>query len=88
MHSNESAYRKSGRIGLEQAQYHMLILLSWLIISKTYVIKSSSIKLHCNSKTHGCKGLVECKNGSVDWVPLNNLKQSNPVELNEYAMAN
>ena len=31
---------------------------------------------------------MEWKDGSVDWVTLKDLKQSNPVELDEYAMAN
>ena len=31
---------------------------------------------------------MECKYGSVDLVPLNDLKQSNPVELDGYAMLN
>ena len=34
------------------------------------------------------KRLVEWKDGSVGWVPLNYLKQSNPVELAEYAVTN
>ena len=28
------------------------------------------------------------EDSSVDWVPLNDLKQSNPVEMAEYAVAN
>ena len=51
-------------------------------------IKSSSGNLHRNSTTRGWKILVEWKDGSVDWVPLKDLKQFNPVELDEYAMAN
>ena len=31
---------------------------------------------------------MEWKDESVDWVPPKYLKQSNPVELAEYAMAN
>ena len=31
---------------------------------------------------------MEWKDGSVDWVPLKDLKQSNPVELAEYDVAN
>ena len=37
---------------------------------------------------HRWKLLVEQKDGSVDWVPLKDLKQSNPVDLAEYAVAN
>ena len=32
--------------------------------------------------------LVEWKDNSFYWVPLKNLKQSNPVDLSEYAVAN
>ena len=31
---------------------------------------------------------MEWKDGSVDGVPLKDLKQSNPVELAEYSVAN
>ena len=31
---------------------------------------------------------MEWKDGSVDWVPLKDLKQSNPVGLDEYAVEN
>ena len=51
-------------------------------------IESSSGNLHRKSTTSGRKLLVECKDGSVDWVPLNNLKQFNPVDPVEYAVAN
>ena len=44
-------------------------------------IKSSSGNLHQKRTTHGWKLLVEWKDGSVDWVPLNDLKQSNPVDM-------
>ena len=51
-------------------------------------IKSSSWKLHRKRTTRGWKLLLEWKNFSVDWVPLKDLKQSNPVELAEYAVGN
>ena len=38
--------------------------------------------------TRGWKLLVEWKDGAQDWVPLVDLKDSNPVELAEYAVAN
>eukprot|EP00979_Chaetoceros_neogracilis_P016060 scaffold6898_cov247-Chaetoceros_neogracile.AAC.1 len=38
--------------------------------------------------TAGWKLEVEWKDGSVDWVPLKDLKASNPLELAEYAVAN
>ena len=51
-------------------------------------IKSSSGNLHRKSTTRGWKILVKWKDGSVDWVPLKELKQSNPVDLAEYLMLN
>ena len=44
-------------------------------------IKSSSGNLHRKSTTCGWKLLVEWKDGSVDWVPLKELKQYNLDEL-------
>ena len=48
-------------------------------------INSSSGNLHWKRTTPGWKLLVEWKDGSVDWVPLKELNQSNPVHLSEYA---
>lgn len=38
--------------------------------------------------TKGWELQVEWKNGSTSWVPLKYLKESNPVEVAEYAIAN
>ena len=38
--------------------------------------------------TRGWQLLVEWKDGSVDWIPLVELKESYPVQLAEYAVAN
>ena len=38
--------------------------------------------------TIGWKLLVGWKDGSEEWIPLKNLKASNPIELAEYAVAN
>ena len=51
-------------------------------------INSGSGNLHQKMTTRGRKILVEWKDSSVDWVPLKDLKQSNPVELDEYAVEN
>ena len=51
-------------------------------------IKSSSRNLQQKRKTCGWKLLVEWKDGSCDWVPLKDLKQSSLVKLAEYAMGN
>ena len=49
-------------------------------------INSSSGNLHRKRTTRGWKILVEWKDGS--WVTLNYLKQSKPVDLSEYEVAN
>jgi hypothetical protein len=51
-------------------------------------IRSKSGNLHPKKTTRGWKLLVEWKDGSSDWVPLKDLKASNPIELAEYALAN
>ena len=51
-------------------------------------IKSSSGNLHWKSTTCGWKILVGWKDGLVDWVPIKDLKQSNPIDLAEYAVEN
>ena len=38
--------------------------------------------------TRGWEHLVRFKDQSLDWVPLKDLKESNPIELAEYAVAN
>jgi hypothetical protein len=38
--------------------------------------------------TKGWELLVEWKDGAVSWVPLKEIKESNPVEVAEYAIAN
>ncbi|KAI2494242.1 Reverse transcriptase (RNA-dependent DNA polymerase) [Fragilaria crotonensis] len=38
--------------------------------------------------TKGWKLLVSWKDGSTSWVPLKDIKESNPVEVAEYAVAN
>ena len=47
-------------------------------------IKYISGNLHRNRTTHGWKILVEWKDISADWVPLKELKQSNPLDMAEY----
>ena len=58
------------------------------ITNENGFIKSSNGNLHWKRKNRSCKILVEWKYGSFDWVPLKDLKQSNPVELAEYAVTN
>ena len=56
-------------------------------ISDGYIISKNGNKTP-KMTTRGWKLLVEWKDGSMDWVNLKDLKQSNPVELAEYALAN
>ena len=45
-------------------------------------------KRHPRITTQGWELQVEWRDGSATWVPLKELKQSNPVEVAEYAVAN
>jgi hypothetical protein len=38
--------------------------------------------------TKGWELLVQWKDGSSSWIPLRDLKETNPIELAEYAIAN
>ena len=38
--------------------------------------------------TRGWELLVEWKDGTLDWIPLHELKKGNPIEVAEYALAN
>jgi len=51
-------------------------------------LKSQSGNIHPKKNTRGWKFMVEWKDGAVGWVPLKDLKESDPLELAEYAMAN
>ena len=50
--------------------------------------KSSNGNIYQRRKTHDWNILIKCKEGSVYWVPLKYLKHSNPVQLDEYDVAN
>ena len=58
------------------------------ITKKNGSIRSKSGNLHPKKTTIGWSIEVEWKDRSVFWVPLKNLKASNPIELAEYAVAN
>ena len=51
-------------------------------------INYSNGNLHQNRINCGWKILVEWKDGSFYWAPLKDLRQSNPVELDEYSVVN
>jgi hypothetical protein len=38
--------------------------------------------------TRGWKLMVSWKDGSTVWIPLKDLKEANPIEVAEYAVAN
>jgi hypothetical protein len=51
----------------------------------------STLEHHLNRKKKTVKGwylLIEWRDGSTSWVPLSELKASNPIETAEYAFAN
>ena len=58
------------------------------ITEKNGFIRSHNGNLHPKKTTIGWDIEVEWKDGSVSWVPLKDLKVSNPIELAEYAIAN
>ena len=51
-------------------------------------IKYRNWNIYRKRTTHILKLLKEQMDNSVHWVPLNDLKQSNPVKLGEYGVAN
>eukprot|EP00980_Cylindrotheca_fusiformis_P014246 scaffold3766_cov80-Cylindrotheca_fusiformis.AAC.1 len=50
--------------------------------------KTSSGNMRPKRTTSGWKLCVEWVDGTSDWLPLKDLKESNPVEVAEYAVAN
>ena len=56
-------------------------------ITKGYVTNKRGVKIP-KTTTKGWKLLCQWKDGSADWVNLKHLKDSNPIELAEYAVAN
>jgi hypothetical protein len=52
-----------------------------------FVISSGGSRT-AKKTTRGWELCVEWKDGTSDWVKLKDLKDLNPVELAEYAMAN
>jgi hypothetical protein len=51
-------------------------------------VRSANGQLKHKRTTKGWQLLVEWKDGSVSWIPLKDLKETNPVEVAEYAIAN
>ena len=56
-------------------------------ISNGYTITKRGRRIP-KTTTRGWELLVQWKDGSSDWVSLKHLKESNPIELAEYAVAN
>ena len=44
--------------------------------------------LHQKATTQGLKLLCEWKDGSTEWIALKDIKDSYPLEISEYAVAN
>jgi hypothetical protein len=51
-------------------------------------IKGNNGNQHMKMTTRGWKLLVTWKDGSSSWEPLKDLKESNPLQVAEYAIAN
>jgi hypothetical protein len=51
-------------------------------------VRDQSGRLRPKRTTKGWKMLVEWKDGTTTWTFLKDLKESNPVEVAEYAVAN
>ena len=60
---------------------------SALTISQGYITSKNGNKTPKRT-TRGWKFLVEWKDGSLDWIPLKDLKESFPIQVAEYALAN
>jgi hypothetical protein len=57
-----------------------------VVIGDDFVIVNGQHKQKWTTK--GWELLVEWKDGAVMWVPLKDLKETNPIEVAEYAIAN
>ena len=51
-------------------------------------IKAANVNLLSKKMTRGWGILVHCKDGSSNWINMEDLMDSNPVELSEYAVTN
>jgi hypothetical protein len=49
---------------------------------------SHNNRRHPKSMTRGWSLLVQWKDGSTTWIPLKDLKESNPIQVADYAVAN
>ena len=82
------------QVDSEGHHYQVLTEVTYHKINKSVTtnvngfIDSINNKINHKQTTRSCKILVEQKYGSVDWVPLEDLKKSNPVELEEYEVEN
>ena len=56
-------------------------------IAKGFVTSRKGVRIP-KTTTKGWKLLCQWKDGSSDWIDLKHLKDSNPIELAEYAVAN
>jgi Reverse transcriptase (RNA-dependent DNA polymerase) len=59
-----------------------------ITIENMYVEGSDGANPHLKRTTKGWKLLVLWKDGTTTWVPLKDLKESNPVQVAEYAIGN
>jgi hypothetical protein len=58
-----------------------------LVGDEQFIISKNGQK-KLRKATQGWKLCIEWKDGSTTWEPLKDLKESNPIEVSEYAVAN
>ena len=57
-------------------------------VANMWIEGNGSRNRHMRRTTVGWKLCISWKDGTTSWEPLKNLKESNPVEVAEYAVAN
>jgi hypothetical protein len=58
------------------------------LVGDERLITSRNGQKKLRKTTQGWKLCIEWKDGSTTWEPLKNLKESNPIEVSEYVIAN
>jgi hypothetical protein len=59
-----------------------------VLVADMWIEGNGSRNRHMRRTTKGWQMCIAWKNGTTTWEPLKNLKESNPVEVAEYAIAN
>ena len=59
-----------------------------ILVGDERFITSKNKQKKLRKTTQGWKLCIEWKDGSTTWEPLKDLKEFNPIEVSEYAVAN